>query len=174
MAPASVSYNCEPFRIRPWNLHLVFEGSVDLGPENRVYLDGSIRRAVPLLKTETGRMNTDKRLTNIEKILESHGRKIDENICKLEENGRKIDENTRQIDHLQLDVTELKEAGRRRDETLTYIINKIDDYREEGRRHLGILLERHDETMRTLLEGIQGNRDRVTDHEARIQKLESA
>lgn len=106
--------------------------------------------------------------------LKEHGQTQKEHSRILKKHSRKLDDLRRRLDTLQEDVNELKEAGGRRDETLAFIIEKIDDYREEGRRHLEVLLEHHRGEMAAIRDAVTGNRERLEDHEDRLVDLESA
>ena len=106
--------------------------------------------------------------------IEENGRKIEENSRKIEENGRKIDENGTRLDRVEAKLDT-------HDEYFVVLIKMMNDYskkmdenQEEIRRLFGVKDEQHSSDLKGLGEGIQFNRERLDDHEGRLEDLEAS
>lgn len=94
---------------------------------------------------------------DMDKNVEGRFERLDE---KVDRNSRKIDENARKLD--------------RHDDLLAFIIKKMDENQEEIRRLFGVKDEQHSSDLKGLGEGVRSNRERLDDHEGRLEDLEAS
>ena len=128
------------------------------------------------------------RFERLDEKVDRNSRKIDENARKIEENGRKIEENARKIDE---NGRKIDENGKRldrveakldtHDEYFVVLIKMMNDYskkmdenQEEIRRLFGVKDEQHSSDLKGLGEGVRSNRERLDEHEGRLEDLEAS
>jgi chromosome segregation ATPase len=85
------------------------------------------------------------------------------------------------VQELKSDVRGLKdgqkrlEVGQQKLESyFKFIRESLDRYQTENKRHFEVLIEHHKSERSILGEGVKGNRERLDDHEMRIQALEAS
>ena len=107
--------------------------------------------------------------------------KVDDNTTRLDRVEKKVDDNTQRLDRVEkkvdLNTTEVK--GLRGDvEVLkgdvTFIIKQMDENQREIRRLFGVKDEQAKSDLKGVGEGVRANRERLDDHESRIQDLEAS
>lgn len=106
----------------------------------------------------------------------------------MEEMSGRLDRMEKSIDVLQGDVEVLKADVRviKADiriiqddvnflkDGFQFMCGKLDEYLQETQRHIAILNEHQEDRLARQGEGIRANRDRLDDHESRIQGLEAS
>ena len=86
---------------------------------------------------------------------------MDKNVeGRFERLDEKVDRNSRKLD--------------RHDDLLAFIIKKMDENQEEIRRLFGVKDEQHSSDLKGLGEGVRSNRERLDDHEGRLEDLEAS
>ena len=106
--------------------------------------------------------------------IDENGKKIDENSRKIDENGRKIEENGRKIDENGKRLDRVEAKLDKHDELFVFIIRKMDENQEEIRRLFGVKDEQHSSDLKGLGEGVRSNRERLDEHEGRLEDLEAS
>ncbi|MCA9775688.1 MAG: hypothetical protein KC800_03195 [Candidatus Eremiobacteraeota bacterium] len=68
----------------------------------------------------------------------------------------------------------LEQRFERLSDDVTFVIQTLDRHHEEMKRYFGILIEQFRGEMEAHGEGYRANRDRLDDHEERIENLEAS
>jgi hypothetical protein len=84
----------------------------------------------------------------------------------------------RRLVRIEDDVQELKDGQKRleggQEKYFKILIDTINQYRAEDQRHIEVLMEHHKSETASFGEGFKSNRERLDDHEVRIQDLEAS
>lgn len=111
------------------------------------------------------------RLVDRDKSIEGRFERLDE---KVDRNSRKIDENGKRLDRVEAKLDT-------HDEYFVVLIKMMNDYskkmdenQEEIRRLFGVKDEQHSSDLKGLGEGVRSNRERLDEHEGRLEDLEAS
>ena len=106
-----------------------------------------------------------------DKSIEGRFERLDE---KVDRNSRKIDENGKRLDRVEAKLDT-------HDEYFVVLIKMMNDYskkmdenQEEIRRLFGVKDEQHSSDLKGLGEGVRSNRERLDEHEGRLEDLEAS
>jgi peptidoglycan hydrolase CwlO-like protein len=96
--------------------------------------------------------------------LDAGQKRLEDDVQDLKEGQRRLED----------DVQDLKAGQKRLEGHLEFVIERLDQMHEESDRRFGILLEHHRKEKAQQGEGVRANRERLDDHEVRIQDLEAS
>ena len=137
----------------------------------------------------------DQRFDKIESKLEQHDQRFESIECKQAEHSERLDQHTERLDrhteildrhteildqHTEILDRHTKKLDRLNEDmtfvvtTLTRLVDWSEQVEERQQRHIEMLLEQARSDSRALVESISGNRERLDEHEVRLDRLEEA
>jgi chromosome segregation ATPase len=125
-------------------------------------------------RVETKVNQVEQRLERVETKVDQVEQRLERVETKVDQVEQRLDRVETKVDKMDSDVEDLKHGQKRLEGHFEFVIRRIDEYQADNRRHIEMLLEKHFSDKAGQGEGYRANRDRLDDHETRIQKLEAS